>query len=223
MAFASVLALGGLVSASALAALPEFTGSFPNKHESSFGSSGSRSEVVFESTGGKVLACEKMMGKGEITSAKALTESWTLTGCRYAGSFSCSTAGAKEGEIQIASVKGILVYLSKAKKEVGIAYAPLEKLETPPLLASIKCGGGGSIELRRTLLAHITPVNSLTSKFEMQFRAFLGKQEPNKYENEGHEWAAYAEFSLDSGPFEEAGLMTQVGSFDTQSKTEIKA
>jgi hypothetical protein len=229
-ALVAMVALGSLAAASASASLPEFTGPFPIRHEASYG------EVKFETTTGSRLECSNApghggTGTGEITAAKTITLKLTLKGCKYASLYACKTEGASEGEIRTGSIKGTLVYLAKATKEVGIAFNPyepktLEEAKVPPTtLASINCSNAAAITLRRTLLGHVRPVNTATTGFEQWFAQNNGQQTPSKYENEGAEWSGVAEVAVNAGSFKEAGFQTNrpESKLFTEKVTEVKA
>lgn len=224
---AAVLAFAGIAAASASAALPEFSGGakgkFPLTQTSNLG------ETTFETVGARSLSCTSGTGRGEITGAKTVTDELTFKGCKYIRSWACNTEGAAAGEIRTKSMNGVLVYTSKATKAVGIAYDPYEpetikEFETPPVaFANVKCGEGGTITLNRTLLASMSPINKSTSSYAEQFRQYQGKQEPNKYENKGHEWEVWVGFSGSSFVSEDAGFQTAYTGWATNEATEIKA
>jgi hypothetical protein len=224
-AFASLIAVlamsvGG--TAAALAALPEFSGTFPTTETSS------PINVAFEATSGDTLKCEGSNAAfGEITGSKTITQSWDLRHCAIAGA-KCSSAGAAEGEVQIKSITGTLVYLSKTSKEVGIAYNPWEpnplepkSLEVPRLV-SVKCAVLGTVELKGTMLGHLTPTNKSTSSLQAQFLVSGFEQSPNSFENEGHKWGVHLEMLLSSGETRKTAL-SESETMATSRAIEVKA
>jgi hypothetical protein len=222
----AMLALSVTASAPASAALPEFNGTFPTTYEFTL------SQPTFESTGGQRLACQSATGAGRISGPKTVEAvKWHLLGCELDGSWKCNSAGAKEGEVVSSAINGTLVYLSKAKTEVGVAYSPrepktLEEGLVPPVtFASAECkGGGGSLVIRRTLLAHLSPVNVNASRFEQWFVGKGGHSVPESYENEGHTFEAVSELMHNSVPFEKADLNAPTeGHLTTGSTIEVKA
>jgi hypothetical protein len=208
LALVTVFAISVIGAASASAALPEFVGTFPTTETSI------PTNVAFETEFGDTLKCEggaNGAAFGQITGSKTITQSWSLRNCNILGA-KCSTAGAAAGEIQINSIKGKLVYLSQASKEVGIVYNPWEpnpsEPETLPIprLVSVQCAVLGTVELKGTILAHLSPVNKATTSLIAQFLVHNFEQSPNSYENAGTKWTVHLEMKFSSGETRKTAL-----------------
>jgi hypothetical protein len=150
------------------------------------------------------IACEGLKSKGSITSAKALSLTLELKDCVRAGE-KCNTEGAEAGLV-VLPWNATLVYIDKAKKEVGVL---LELAKT----TIIKCGVEPrevEVKAKGSLIVPVTPVNTKTSKVDL---ATLkgngeGKQEVTEYESE-------------IGEVEKAKLEVTAGGTTAQGAVEV--
>jgi hypothetical protein len=217
-ALAAMLAVGAIGSASASAAQPEFTGSFPNKFEAGKGS-------VWLETEGKsqLIRCQKSAISGEITASNTASAKGTFSECTLSGEV-CTTEGAGAGDILTKTLPVKLVYLSKEHKEVGLDFNWVEpKLPASPQLtfATFACGGIQHFTIKGQLIGKITPVNTKATKFSLIYRQSNGIQEIRK--SEGSFDPEYLTSSINGGEALGIGVeMTEV-SLQTAHETEIKA
>jgi len=164
-------AICAVTSASASAALPE---QVPASGKLTISSGAS----VFETKAGEKVSCTKDSGSGEITGAKTSTGTVTFESCTatFAGlKFKCST-GSTEGNI-VTELKNELVYINKAKKEVGLDSVLAKEL-------TIKCGGFETLKVKGSTICPISPINSKTKTLTLTCTQKKGVQEPTEYENE---------------------------------------
>jgi hypothetical protein len=149
------------------------------------------------------IACESLKSKGSITGAKALSLTLELKDCATSAGVKCRTEGAEAGLV-VLPWNGRLVYISKAKTEVGVL---LELAKT----TMIKCVEGSSeleVTARGSLIVPVTPVNTKTTFVHL---AVLkgngkGKQELTEYESEIGE-VQKTEFALKAGGTTAAGAL----------------
>jgi hypothetical protein len=191
-ALAAVLALGAVAVASASAALPEFVpaegGKLPITLEGSFPSASGG----VTSTSNKSVGCAGIYAKGEITGAKTASLVIELRHCEDGEGYQCEL-GEKGAGIEYFSGSASLVYLNKAKKEVGLVLTQ-KRIKGDCFTESAWIQGG--------LIIPITPVNTKTSKptFTLNDNG-KGVQEFQSYENEkGEVVKAHLELNLGSGP-----------------------
>jgi hypothetical protein len=193
LGFLAVVSLIGFGSASALAALPEF--SSPSGFPAKFTARSVASTV--ETTAGVKLTCKEGKGSGELTAAKAITQSLEQVGCELVPYGKCHSEGAGEGVI-VESGESTLVYLSKSEKRVGVL--PIRNANTKITCSLLK------IEERGAALERIGPTNTKATKYEAWGSASKGVQSVTSYENEkGEEVKSILEVSLGSG-FKQAGF-----------------
>jgi hypothetical protein len=210
LCLAVMIAVPAVVSASASAALPEFSGPFPKPFKVTSG-------ALLAETVNKVQArCKAGTNSGEITGPQTGGATLKLTGCEVFG-LKCSSAGAAPGEIVSNLLSATLGYINKAKKEVGIS---LESA-TGGAVAEFSCG---SVHIRETgsVIGKLTPVNKEVAAgkpFSLKFTQKKGKQKPTKFEG-GPVDVLMA--SVNGGTPEEAGLAVK-GELTFAELVEIKA
>ena len=161
-----------------------------------------------EEGGGKVdkefgesiqIECASEHNTGEIVgSNKVGNISVKFLGCKLFGSAPCSN-GPVEGEIQVNALKGELGYINKAEKKAGILLEPVAKhgefakfncaglLETVVGVGNTKEGAWYTPEKDGGydgIISPITPVNTMTTKYEQVYTINPETQEniPNKFE-----------------------------------------
>jgi hypothetical protein len=148
--------------------------------------------VSFTSAGGPVVAelagfetvvhCAGSSGEGEITGPRATVSKYEFTGCVASapGSKSvakCKSEDANPEEIRTGPIAAELVYLDRAKREVGILVNP-----GGGIYMSFECGGE-STEARGPFLSSVTPVNEEASSFTATLTESAAMQTPDEYEN----------------------------------------
>jgi hypothetical protein len=216
VALVAILAFGVVTVASASAALPEFTGSFPNKITISVKQQ--FPAIVFNYAGQYDYECESASGTGTITGPKALTAKFTLKGCRPEGGALCNTIGAAAGEIKTEELKSALVYISKSTKEVGIDFNQYEGtgFKNLPVFALFGCNEGKIHEtMRGGFIAPLTQTGTKTSSYTLKVAQSNGNQKPLEYENEaGKKINNHLEATAIGGP-----ELYKVG---VESRSEVK-
>jgi hypothetical protein len=175
-------ALGGLASAPASAALPEFLPALTESFTSKAGAS------TLETGGQPAIAC---------TAAKTSNEKGTgvieLTGCSVFGIIGAHSLGDKEGIILI-KAEGTICYISKSKKEVGdVTHISTTHIEV----------AGKLLQLTGTAIGKMTPVNTKTKTLTISFKEKEGKQEFTKCEGGSEEVLSVSE---NEGTSKAAGL-----------------
>jgi hypothetical protein len=212
-ALLTIFVLGGLASASASAALPEFVPGVKESLPATF-------KVVGGSAtwhvSGSSWVCSGLTASGTISATKTVTGTKIVfTTCffeRSGGKVWCTTKGAEKGEIRTEALEGTLVYISKAAKTVGIDFKP----QSGTSLGGFNCLTGET-EIRGSVVLPITSVNLRTSKFTLS--ATVG---PTEYETESGGKATAAMESNWLGTF--APLSWQFTSnLETNKSLEIKA
>jgi hypothetical protein len=191
----AMLALGAGVTASASAALPEFTGPFPTPFTSKSG------VTTLETVKKAVITCKADKGSGEVTGPKTGNMRITFTGCEFVTiGVVCNSTGVPPGEIVTAPLVMTLGYINGPKKEVGI---DLSTATGGPLM-EFSCGGL-RVLVDGSVIGKITPVNKVVappSHFALRFTQAGGKQKPTKFEA-GPTDVLSTSFG---GPFAESGL-----------------
>ena len=185
LVFSTAALLASLASASASAALPEFSAS---KYPVTYKITGL--EVLLESGRGNIYCRGEREGQkisGEITSATTATGTWTLTGCEetpFHGK--CTSEGAARGEIKTASLPVKPVYTSKELKKAGLEF---NYVETSKRFAKFNCEGTESA-IKGAVIARIAPVNLKVSSFEVVFNGTeeFVKSYPLEFQWEPGEW-----------------------------------
>jgi hypothetical protein len=176
LAFVALCAIGVVGAASASAALPEFSlegkTAYPVKFSGAF-----KSDVTFDGQGTGSWQFTKGELTGEITGSKEVSNVViTLTG--GGGGGIC----ALPNPVVSKALHGTLGYINKAKTEVGL-------LLKPPGTEVLKCKDqkfGGEEIYAGSIIAKITPVNTLGAKLDMAFEptGLEYKQKPELFEGE---------------------------------------
>lgn len=161
----AAIAIGMLPAASASAALPRFSGTFPDTFTLTSGA------VTLESTGGGgIIGCGGAEGSGSITGAKTGTlSSLTFTHCGAACVISITTT----------ELDATPVYTNKAERRVALLLKP----KTGTTLATTKCYGVPR-EIRGSILAHVAPINEMKTRYTLESSGSRGIQTLREYENE---------------------------------------
>ena len=205
--------------------------------------------VTFESLGEKIekgkkgeegrfiyvtaISCEGAKGSGEYAGSKAVggTE-LVFTGCEesYEGvpnGNKCQSRGAGTGEIASEPLQGVLGWISKVSKTVGIAFS---SENAAPRFAhewarEVECGGR-EMRIKGSVIARLTQLNEMLSSAKLTFQESNGTQSPGKLE-EGSEKELLEMRSPEFGGAEEhaaLGEWLRVGlKASVQQKNELSA
>jgi hypothetical protein len=162
----------------AKAGLPEFVPSEGGKLPITLEYSSTTQKGGLSISSGTLPRCEGAYVKGEITGVKTLSLKIELRRCE-SPAFGC-TFGEHylEGEADVVALSGSanLVYINKAKTQVGIV---LMQKQIEGICE------GASLTLRGPLVIPLTPVNTKTSKPTLTIEGNgKGKQDSASYENE---------------------------------------
>jgi hypothetical protein len=181
---------------------------------------------TLETVGGNTVSCTGGQALGFINSAQDLLvggSGITFTGCAALGfgQGKCQS-GATEGEVTTSRLLGLLGYISKATKEVGVLFEP----DNASDFATFKCNtllGAETLLVKGTAICPLSPVNTTTDSYRLVCNQTKGVQTPLSFE--GAETKDTLE-TEGTGPkpfaFEQSGIQT---SFDvlTLGLTKINA
>jgi hypothetical protein len=148
LCLAGVCAVFAATSASASAALPEFSGPFPKAFTSTSGAS------TLETVKGTKFTCKADTNTGEITGPKEGHVTIKFTGCESSG-LACNSSGAAPGEVITNVLTVTLLYTNRERKTVGL------QLSSPPTGApfmEFSCGAI-PVSVRGSVTGGLTPVN----------------------------------------------------------------
>jgi hypothetical protein len=147
--------------------------------------------------GGSRYDCDDVNSKGSITGSKALSLTVELEHCQL-GTKEFYTLGAEPGH-EVFAGSASLVYISKAKKEVGVLFTLPE--------TNIYVEGELFQTVRGTIVVPLTPVSTKTTKVDLTIHGNgNGKPTVESYENEQGE-VEKAKLELNSGGgFKEAAF-----------------
>ncbi len=215
LAFVAVFALSAVAASAASAAKPEFLGPFPNKFTSTSG------KGILETVNGKKVECESDTNEGELTSAKKDNVIVKFKGCKGLGGGACHSTIplGGPGEIITNKLLSTLGYIDKATKEVGIALEPEAK---KGLFTTIVCLVGEieiPVEVKGSVIGVVTPINTLTKTFTLEFKQSKGVQAVQNLEEKSKDTL---ETSINKGVFEESGEET-TDTLVTEKATELVA
>lgn len=183
----AVMLLTGVAAQPAAASQPKFEpegGTFPV----SFTGVGGALLLETQSAGGVVrtVSCTGNSNTGKINSATTMTDvTFKFTGCGASGPFgiglTCTSSGAKSGEIVTVGLEGTFYYLKANSSEAGVDFF----VKGGGTIASFACGGsppfGESFTVSKGVIGKLTPVNSNTNAFSLTFAQTSGHQEPSSY------------------------------------------
>jgi hypothetical protein len=186
------LAFGAATTASASAALPEFSGSFPKAFTLKSKSS------MLETVGKTKIKCASDTGEGEATASQTLFVSMTLAGCKK-GTVACSAM------VFGRTYPSLIGYIDAAKDEVGIALQGGTPAGT--VMAATTCGSHRlSVVADHGVVGKVTPVNKAVAPsehFTLKFSQKEGKEKLTGFEGgETETWLCV----VDAGPYEECGF-----------------
>jgi hypothetical protein len=190
-------------------------------------------EVTFHEEGTS-YGCSASTGEGQITGHKTGTVKLKLTGCRTMPSFQPCQNTATSGEIVSLSLPVQLVYKSKASHEAALDLnyeEPTEEFPPPPKkqLATWHCGSlneFGPFGIRGSILAPVTPVNTLTLAHTVKMLEHEGLQSPSSYETEaGKVFSAFPELAIFTTTYFKGAVTgeLEMKTIEAEGKIEIKA
>ena len=147
------------------------------------------------------VTCTGESSSGAITGAKTVGNVVVrFTGCESAGA-KCTTAGLAEGELESASLEGVIgiekITFKEGKEIRHIALDLYPTGRAGPFL-EYTCAGSGPTTLSGSLLAPV-PSGKMFKTATLKFTATAGKQKPEQLEGGGPEF-------LTNSLFEEVGL-----------------
>jgi len=188
VAFAALLALSAVVTATASAAKPEF---LPLKAGEKYkGESKVTSKLATEKKG--TIECTKNKESGETTGTTGKTGVLTVDfeGCTVFGIANAHSLGDASNIILVHGTT-TLCYINAANKEVGIVIHP------EPVHIEV---AGKLVEVKGSVIGHLTPINSSkTGPYKAAFTQSGGKQTVTKCEGGATETLLTAE---NEGTFE---------------------
>ncbi len=170
LALVAVFALSSVAASAASAAKPEYKGSLPNAFTIK------SNTIVFSVPGSITFTCSSGTGQGELTadpSKKAGTVTLKWGGCLYDGTSPCQSPGAKD-EIKTFPLETTLGYINKKSGEVGEALTAAKITEFECANVSFVVEGG--------VIGALSPANTNTNKFGLNFNESGGIQVPSKFE-----------------------------------------
>jgi hypothetical protein len=156
--------------------------------------------VTFTGVGGAVLletqnaggvvrtaTCSGNSSVGEINTATTMKNvTFKFTGCTATGPFgtnwTCTSSGAKSGEIATVALEGTLYYLKAGSSEAGVDFL----VKGGGTVAAFTCVGvflNETFTVSKDAVGKLTPMNSLTNAFSLTFAQTGGHQEPSTYLN----------------------------------------
>jgi hypothetical protein len=181
---------------------------------------GKGSKVTLESVDGVKVTCSASSLTGEYTGPKSAVATATFTGCeRAATKEPCQSASAASGEIVAPSLAGELGFIEDEATESALTVSVGLDLSHAPTLLSAECAGAKeALDVTGSVIAPITKVDKMSSTFSLGYKASVGAQQPEAFE-EGSKDTLTA--TLGQGA-EQAGLTTKV-KLTNEEKLEIRA
>jgi hypothetical protein len=164
LALAIVVVGTGIVTASAWAALPEFS-----KTGVTFVSKSGTSKLE---AGEVAITCkESKAEKGEITSVKVVSKLVvTFTGCEAETEGKKCKPNGETGTIKTNELQGELGYLNKSAKTVGLELKPIAAAENVFVNLSSKCLPLEHNSVENGIIGQITPVNTASKTGKLEFK-----------------------------------------------------
>lgn len=175
--FFVVSELSALSTAAAYAALPEFKAS---KFPIAFSGTGGKARMETEKTNvfgeKRFVECAAYTKQGEVLNSTEVKIAFKFTGCKSASGSTCTSPGAKAGEVITNALVGKLICVKSTEpKEVGMLAAPEI---AGGVFATLKCEGGlynETFTVKGSATGKLTPINTLTNKFTLALKEKGGK------------------------------------------------
>jgi hypothetical protein len=203
LAATTALAICTIVSSAAMGVelLPQFT------VETGF--TGTGGKAVLETKGETKVSCAKSTLEASAASKVKGTFHLAEKECAVLGLFKCTGTGDSSGVVLMAG------------EWILVDGGELMLLTVTPAI-HFECAST-SVQVKGSLLAAITPVQTKTSKYELRVKETKAKQELSEYENENGEiLVATLLSSINSGAFEETGMESAESRLTTSKETEIQ-
>jgi hypothetical protein len=194
LCIAAACAVGLATTASASAALPEFTGPFGKPFTSTI------TPTLVETVGGTKVTCKGGTDSGEVTGPQTGFMTMIFTGCSST-KVPCNSPGSASGVIATSALSMQIGYIAKATKKVGADLVPA----TGGLFMSYGCGTALQARVTGSVIGLLVPVNKPVTPskvFYLHFVQSLGVQKVTKLEGAPID---VLETSF-GGPFEGTGL-----------------
>lgn len=155
-------------TAASAAALPVFTGPFPDSF------TGTSKATLIESIAKEKVKCTADVLKGEITGPVTAVAQIDFTGCSSpsAPGVLCSSPNGLPGEIQTELLTGQLGYVSREPIEVGLDLMN----PTGGPMAVFNCGAVVAGKLFGSMIGKVTPLNKKTAVLKLAFAQKAGHQ-----------------------------------------------
>jgi hypothetical protein len=204
-------ALSAVAATTASAALPEFTGSFPNSFHYTGGA------ISFTTVGSvTTFRCTRTQGEGSLTSAKGGSIQLRFIGCEDGGTF-WTTEGAERGEIKTGTLPIELGYIKREPKQVGLEI----NHGAGTAFANWTVGGPGHKGgIRGPVIAQLAAINTKTTTYTLTLaKKERGVQNPVNFAGQPR---LDLEINMLGGNWEE-GALENAGSVVFERETELKA
>jgi hypothetical protein len=191
--FVAIIAVSAIMSATASAALPEFT---PGAAGTKF--TGKSGAGTLSTAAKGIIECGTDQVAGELigTTKKEAIATITFKSCKAFGILGTKSLGDVEGTI-LAKVELELCYINKAKKEVGMLTELAETVHVEVAGKLLKISGDA--------VGAITPVNIKGKNFTITYKQKGGTQEPSGCEGKTENYEVQEN---ETGPVEKAGEET---------------
>jgi len=141
---------------------------------------GSGSGVVFETVGGKTIACGGSEENGEYTGPKTLKESINYVGCETGAEVTCQSNPLKAGEIENPSLEGEIGFIRGPEKPIvgldlkGTSNYLTFSCGTPPEAVT-------AVTIEGSVIAPIKPIDRMVEEFTRKYKQVHGKQVPEMF------------------------------------------
>lgn len=150
---------------------------------------------TIETTKKTKVVCRSATDTGEYLGESEDREKMVFHECE-SGGLKCHSAGAAEGELTTSELRSLYGFI-KRPKSIGVS---LEALSGA--FMEFECAGLKMV-IKGSVIAPITPISKMATKFTEKFAQAKGKQKPEKFEGEPKDTL---ECSIAGGPFEQCGL-----------------
>lgn len=174
--------------------------------------------TTLATTGGMTVKCSRNAYAGEYSSRHTANAALVLKGCRERApaATSCASEGAPVGEIHSGALEGTLGFIrGGSSPAVGWDL----KAAAPPLaVMSFRCGEA-VFSVTGSVIAQVTRVDRMASRFKLTYVAAAGEQVPQAFEGGAKDTLALVP-SL--GPTEPLGIAAKVA-IANGARLEIKA
>jgi hypothetical protein len=157
---------------------------------------------ILTEVGGETVECKTESSTGEFlegTNKEAGNMKIKFNECQSL-ELTCSTPGAKAGELVTNNVEGVVGWENKAKKKTALELYPAHSVSSG-LFIEFECAGL-VVKVRGKVLVPIKNDAMKTSE-TLKYKDSKGKQKPEKWEESSEK--VILESSFKGGPYEQAG------------------